>query len=1055
MKGRLTVLIAILLLIAITPILTNSTNLDPEIQKTLETKDTVQVVIQYKEEPKEPTIIQTLFTDEIEQENILEEFYSAKITGNQLEDLLKDSNVQTISEDPIASIHLQVSTQVINSTVVNAKQFSSTNLTGLGQSVCVIDTGVNSSHPALKGRVIAEKCFCDITNYGSGGCCSDNTNENNDAEDDYRHGTHVAGIIASNDTTYIGVAPEAYIVAVKVTNSSGNALYSDITQGIDWCKDNAATYNISAISISLGGGSYTAHCDATFAGLGLTGAIDQAYNNNVSVVISTGNDYSTSNIGAPACIENAIAVSSTTKLDAVSSFANRNSITDMFAPGGTSTGVGACPNANYICSTQWTNGFIGYSGTSMATPHVAGVIALMQQYKRNVEGVPLTGDQINLTITTNGALIDDTGGSGYSFYRLDALKSLIAIDNLQPNILNPNTTTQTYYFYNNITFTVNVTDVNLETVWIEGNWSGSLENTTLINSVGDKYNFTLDNWNYSNGDIFSWRIHANDSNNNINSTAFFTITIAGNPTVTLNSPADGSITNNATVYFNFTATDELDSLINCSLYLDSMSNISNTTVNNGTTTIFELNLNSSDHTWFVQCTDSDNLTTNSSSRTLTVDTLFPYFTAENFTSIIELGANWSYIVNITNSHLSYANFSFGSANVTMTNVSDTFNRTFQVLDNGSQAFVVYAYDTAGNSNSTNSTFIVNDSISGVRIMNFNYNLTVAQDSNQTVTTYLLNSHPITQAYITYNGTNYNLTNNTHYNFTTTFQVTGCGDYNFTMFTNDTQGNNKSQLTNFSINFCCGNGIVELGEDCNNCVADVGVCPPETTTTSGGGGGGGGGGTSEESKKATLVISSASPEDPIEFNIYNTILPISKLEIQVEKQVENIKVTAEVLDEKPSETVNPQGEVYKFLKIYTTNLDPEDIDQVEILFFVSKTWLSGKDKDSVILQRYNRGWEQLPTEYVKLYQDNYYFKAETEGFSYFVITAIEEEKEIVEEKITAQAVEEIIKEETPQYIAPAPEQKEEFYYTPFIISIGIIVALAVVIVALAWRKKWEI
>ena len=1053
MKGRLTVLIAIILILAITPILTNDTTVDPIITQTLEKEETVQVVIQYIEEPEEPTFIETLLTDEIEQENINEEFYSAEITEDQLEDLLEDPNVQTISEDPVASVHLSTSTQVINSTVVNSKQFSSTNLTGLGQSVCVIDTGVNSSHPGLKGRIIAEKCFCDITDYGSGGCCSDNTNENSDAEDDYRHGTHVAGIIASNDTTYTGVAPEAYIVSVKVTNSSGNALYSDITQGIDWCRTNAATYNITAISISLGGGAYSAHCDATFAGIGLTGAVDNAYNNNVSVVISTGNDYSTSNIGSPSCIENAIAVSSTTKLDTVSSFSNWNSITDMFAPGGTSTGTGACPNANYICSTQWTSGFIGYSGTSMSAPHVAGVIALMQQYEKDVEGKPLTGDQVNQTITTNGALIDDSGGSGYSFYRLDALKSLIAIDNLQPEILNPNTTLQTFYFYNNITFIANVSDINLDTVWIEGNWSGSLENTTLTNTVDAQYNFTLDNGNYSNSDTFSWRIHANDSNNNINSTDFYTITIAGNPTVTLNSPADGSMTNNATVYFNFTATDELDSLINCSLYLDSISNITNTTVNNGTSTIFELDLNSSDHTWFVQCTDSNNLTTNSSSRTLTVDTLSPYFTAENFTSIIELGANWSYIVNITNSHLSYANFSFDSSNVTMSNVTDIFNRTFQVLDNGSQAFVVYAYDTAGNLNSTNNTFIVNDSISGVRIMNFNYNSTVAQDSNQTVTTYLLNSFPITEAYITYNGTNYNFTNNTHYNFTTTFSVSACGDYNFTMFTNDTQGENKSQFTNFSINFCCGNGIPEGDEDCNTCPGDTSECD-EPATTSGGGGGGGGSGTSEESTKETIKISSASPDDPIEFNIYNTILPINKLEVLVERQVENIKVTAEVLDEKPSETVNPQGEVYKFLEIYTTNLNEEDIEQAEIQFFISSTWLNNKDKDSVILQRYNRGWEQLPTEYIKLYQDNYYFKAETEGFSYFVITAIEEE-ETIEEEITAQAVEEVV-EDVPQYIAPAPEQEiEEFYFTPFIMSIGIIITLAVIIVALAWRKKWKI
>ncbi|KKL06009.1 hypothetical protein LCGC14_2600340, partial [marine sediment metagenome] len=86
----------------------------------------------------------------------------------------------------------------------------------------------------------------------------DFVNEDDDPMDDNGHGTHVAGIVASQNPTYKGVAPGANIVAAKVLNSAGSGWFTDIAAAIDWCMDNKDTYNIVAMSLSLGdGGEYT------------------------------------------------------------------------------------------------------------------------------------------------------------------------------------------------------------------------------------------------------------------------------------------------------------------------------------------------------------------------------------------------------------------------------------------------------------------------------------------------------------------------------------------------------------------------------------------------------------------------------------------------------------------------------------------------------------------------------------------------------------------------------------------------------------------------------
>jgi len=155
--------------------------------------------------------------------------------------------------------------------------------------------------------------------------------------DDNGHGTHVGGIIAASSGIN-GVAIQGNLIGVKALDSNGDGYGSDIQAGIQWCINNAEVYNISVISMSLGIVNsttlqevpYYSHCDSDYL-LTFTPIINNATLNNISVIVATGNAGYTNAITAPACIENATAVSASSKSDSMSY--NRANITDIVAPG--------------------------------------------------------------------------------------------------------------------------------------------------------------------------------------------------------------------------------------------------------------------------------------------------------------------------------------------------------------------------------------------------------------------------------------------------------------------------------------------------------------------------------------------------------------------------------------------------------------------------------------------------------------------------------------------------------------------------------------------------
>lgn len=227
--------------------------------------------------------------------------------------------------------------------------------------VAIIDTGIDATHVDLDGgKVIGWK---------------DVINGRTTPYDDHGHGTHVASIVAGTgegNSTYTGVAPGAALVGIKVLNSGGSGTTSGIISGIDWMIQNKSTYGIRIGNMSLGSSGSSDGTDS------LSQAVNNAVANGIIMVVAAGNSGpATYTIGSPAAAANAITVGALydpgEKGWVLAEFSSRGPTADgrikpdICTPGRNITAA----RANSV------NGYITYSGTSMATPFMAGVIALM------------------------------------------------------------------------------------------------------------------------------------------------------------------------------------------------------------------------------------------------------------------------------------------------------------------------------------------------------------------------------------------------------------------------------------------------------------------------------------------------------------------------------------------------------------------------------------------------------------------------------------------------------------------------------------------------------
>jgi subtilisin family serine protease len=249
------------------------------------------------------------------------------------------------------------------------------NWTGAGVRAYVIDTGIRTAHSQFGGR--ASNVFDALG--GNGQDCNG-------------HGTHVAGTVGGS--TY-GVAKSSLLRGVRVLNCSGSGSNSGVIAGVDWVRNNHIAPAVA--NMSLGGGASSA----------LDTAVNNLSNAGVAIAVAAGNSNANACNSSPARAANAITVGSTTSSDARSSFSNFGTCLDIFAPG------------SGILSAWWTSNTATatLSGTSMASPHVAGVAALYKQANPSASASTIRNAIVN-NATTNVISNAGTGSPNRLLYSL-------------------------------------------------------------------------------------------------------------------------------------------------------------------------------------------------------------------------------------------------------------------------------------------------------------------------------------------------------------------------------------------------------------------------------------------------------------------------------------------------------------------------------------------------------------------------------------------------------------------------------------------------------------
>lgn len=242
-------------------------------------------------------------------------------------------------------------------------------VTGLGMRIAIIDTGIDYDHPDLGG------CFGTGCRVAGG---YDFANGDNDPMDDNGHGTHVAGITAAKGEIQ-GVAPDATMLAYKVCDSGGSCWSTNIIAALEAAIDpdgNAATADGAHVAnVSLGsayGNPDDIQCQA----------VDNAVVAGMVVAVAAGNDHWHHTIGSPGGSRDAITVAASDREDHITDFSSRGPIMgfyDVLKPDIAAPGFDILSTASSEGSLSDPGGYIRLSGTSMATPHVTGAVALLRQ----------------------------------------------------------------------------------------------------------------------------------------------------------------------------------------------------------------------------------------------------------------------------------------------------------------------------------------------------------------------------------------------------------------------------------------------------------------------------------------------------------------------------------------------------------------------------------------------------------------------------------------------------------------------------------------------------
>jgi serine protease len=309
--------------------------------------------------------------------------FVVKADDNALVRLLADPRVAYVEEDGVMSINATQTNATWGLDRVDQRNLPlngsyTYNRTASGVHAYIIDTGVLGTHSQFSGRM------------GNGYTA---INDGRGSTDCNGHGTHVAGTVGGS--TY-GVAKGVTIHPVRVLGCNGSGTNSGVIAGMDWVAQNRVRPAVA--NMSLGGGFSQATNDA----------VQRMVNAGVTVVVAAGNDNSNACNYSPASAGSAVTVGSTTNTDARSSFSNFGSCLDIFAPGSSITSA-------WYTSTTATNTI---SGTSMASPHVAGAAALY--LATNTTATPATvASALNSNSTANKVTSPGAGSPNRLLYTLN------------------------------------------------------------------------------------------------------------------------------------------------------------------------------------------------------------------------------------------------------------------------------------------------------------------------------------------------------------------------------------------------------------------------------------------------------------------------------------------------------------------------------------------------------------------------------------------------------------------------------------------------------------
>jgi subtilisin family serine protease len=306
--------------------------------------------------------------------------FAAEMSEEDAEALSNDFRVKFVEEDGVvtADVTQNGATWGIDRIDQRNRPLNGTyiyNWTGSGVRAYVIDTGIRTTHTQFGGR--ASNVFDAFG--GSGADCNG-------------HGTHVSGTIGGS--TY-GVAKSALLRGVRVLDCNGSGSTSGVISGVDWVTANHISPAVA--NMSLGGGVSTA----------LDTAVNNLSNSGVPIAVAAGNSNANACNSSPARAANAITTGSTTSTDARSSFSNFGTCVDLFAPG--SSIVSSWFSSNTATATL--------SGTSMASPHVAGVAALYKQANPSASSTTVRNAIVN-NATTNVVTNAGTGSPNRLLYSL-------------------------------------------------------------------------------------------------------------------------------------------------------------------------------------------------------------------------------------------------------------------------------------------------------------------------------------------------------------------------------------------------------------------------------------------------------------------------------------------------------------------------------------------------------------------------------------------------------------------------------------------------------------